>query len=141
MILSGNIMLNTILKHILIILGEPEWRQQPKTTSSLLCRLWYVVLDHIIIDKLKPLHFLYCDECINQNTNVSCLVGLYFPHRKQDAIRREIFKVHRKIQDQLGNGPYWPAVELHGNNLLDRKIFPNVSNDFRFEIYQDMASI
>lgn len=125
---------------LLSFLGEPKWRHG-RTLSDRLVLLRFVLFDKIILDRWKPLYFMYLDETVNKQTNVSCVTGIYFSKRNHLAIRKAVYTVHRKIRDELGEGPYAQGVEIHGNQLLQGIRFANINDEFRLNVIRQMVAI
>lgn len=122
----------------LVKLGVPTWRTE-QTLKGLWYRLRLAVHDNIVIDRWKPTYFLYADESENKEMNISSLTGIYFPEKKLFAIRTAMYAILRKVNDKLEKGNYEAAVELHGSALLSAKDYPNIDDEFRFEVYSQMV--
>ena len=73
--------------------------------------------------------------------NISSLAGIYFPKKKLFAIRTAMYAILRKVNEKLGKGNYEAAVELHGSALLSAKDYPDIDDEFRFQVYSQMIDI
>lgn len=127
-----------ISRFILRRLGESDWRQR-STASANWALILLVATDLILPDKWKPTYFLFVDETVNNQTNVSCFTSLYISQKQYSGVRKDVYEVHRKIKDKLNLGLYADTVELHGKDLL--KNYTEVDDQFRFEIFKDFVSI
>jgi hypothetical protein len=93
------------------------------------------------MNKMRP-YFLFIDECLDEDMNLSALTGIFVPIDKYILVRDAICKIAFKIQLPKGN-VIPPLIELHARDLLSElpDDHPNKTDKARISILTDIVDI